>query len=283
MTGSNVQLAVQRAKLLKEVPPFRPVAVKLLNLVSDISQPLSRIVNLLRTDAVLTAEVLRLANSPLLGCRHEITSMLQALAFLGAERVNSLVLTTAMRGLARPANRKLALACWRHNLATATVCERIAEPLNINQERGYVAGLLHDLGRLALIRAFPDFEEALLQAIDERRDLLAAERMLYGMDHAEAGQWLLSQWGCPLELQMVAGWHENPTAVSGPERELICMVSAASRLANLMEFTALPFSQRSEMPEIVQLVPKAAAELADFPALATFVATRVNSIELSLG
>jgi hypothetical protein len=76
MTCSNVSLAVQRAKLLKAVPPFRPVAVKLLNLVSDISQPLSRIVNLLRADAVLTAEVLRLANSPLLGCRNEIKSML---------------------------------------------------------------------------------------------------------------------------------------------------------------------------------------------------------------
>ena len=115
MTSSNIPLAVQRAKLLKEVRPFRPVAVKLLNLISDISQPLSRIVNLLCTDAVLTAEVLRLANSPLLGCRYEITSMLQALAYLGAERVNCLVLTTPMRGLVGPMNRKLALACWRHN------------------------------------------------------------------------------------------------------------------------------------------------------------------------
>ena len=209
--------------------------------------------------------------------------MLQALALLGVERVNCLVLTTAMRSLAGPMNRKLALACWRHNLATATVCERIAMPLNINPERGYVAGLLHDLGRLALIRAFPDFEDALARAIDERKNLLATERTLYGMDHAEAGQWLLSQWGCPLELQMVAGLHENPTAVLGPERELICMVSAASRLANLMEFSALPVAEQSEMPEIVGLVPKAAEELADFPALATFVATRVNGIELTIG
>ena len=59
MTASNVPLAVQRARLLKEVPPFRPVAVQLLNLVSDISQPLASVVSLLRTDAVLTAEVLR--------------------------------------------------------------------------------------------------------------------------------------------------------------------------------------------------------------------------------
>ena len=282
MTGPNVPLAIQRARLLKEVPPFRPVAIRLLNLISDISQPLPRIVNLLRTDAILTAEVLRLANSPLLESRNEITSMLNALAILGVERVNCLVLTTAMRSLAGPMNRKLARACWRHNLATATICERIAPPLDIIPEKGYVAGLLHDVGRLALIRAFPAVEKAFVQAMLEAGNLLDAERTLYGMDHAEAGQWLLSQWGCPLELQMVAGLHENPTAVSGTGRELICMVSAASRLANLMEFSALPFSPQSDMPEIVELVPRAAGELADFPALATFVATRVNSIELSL-
>jgi HD-like signal output (HDOD) protein len=67
MTASKPPLAVQRARLLREVPPFRPVAIQLLNLVSDISQPLARVVALLRTDAVLSAEVLRLANSPLLG------------------------------------------------------------------------------------------------------------------------------------------------------------------------------------------------------------------------
>jgi HD-like signal output (HDOD) protein len=153
MMVSNIPLAVRRARLLKAVPPFRPVAAQLLNLVSDISQPLGRVVNLLRTDVVLTAEVLRLANSPLLGCRGEIKNMLHALAFLGVERVNSLILTTAMRGLAGPMNRKLARTCWRHNLATATICERIAPSLHIHQERGYVAGLIHDLGRLALMRS----------------------------------------------------------------------------------------------------------------------------------
>jgi len=57
----TIPLAVRRARLLNEVPPFRPVAVQLLNVVADVSQPLARVVGLLRTDAVLTAEVLRLA------------------------------------------------------------------------------------------------------------------------------------------------------------------------------------------------------------------------------
>jgi len=283
MMVANVPLAVRRARLLKEVPPFRPVAVQLLNLAADISQPLARVVSLLRTDAVLTAEALRLANSPLLGCRSEIKNILQALAFLGMERVNSLIVTTAMRGLVNPSSGKLGRACWRHNLATAVICERIGPSLRINQERGYISGLIHDIGRLALLRAFPDYEEALTEAAAEGRNLLASEKGLYGMDHAEAGRWLLSQWGCPLELQAVASLHENPAGAAGRDRELIRLVGAASQLAELMEFCEFPEMHRYELSQVVELIPEAISNLTDFPALTEFVATRVNGIELSLG
>jgi HD-like signal output (HDOD) protein len=268
---------------LNEVPPFRPVAVQLLNVVADVSQPLARVVGLLRTDAVLTAEVLRLANSPLLGCRSEIKNILQALAFLGLDRVNSLIVTTAMRGLAGPSNGTLARACWRHNLATAVICERIAPSLGISPERGYMSGLIHDIGRLALLRAFPDYEKALTDATLEGRSLQSVEKALYGMDHAEAGRWLLSQWGCPLDLQNVASLHENPTAALPRDKELICLVGAASQLADLMDFSEFPEVHRGELYQVAELIPEAASHLVDFPALTEFVATRVNSIELSLG
>ena len=279
MTASNVPLAVQRARLLKEVPPFRPVAVQLLNLVSDISQPLASVVSLLRTDAVLTAEVLRLANSPLLGCRSEIK---QALAFLGMERVNSLIVTTAMRGVAGPSSANLARACWRHNLATAVICERLAPPIRISRERGYMSGLIHDIGRLALLRAFPDYETALTKAAAEGRDLLAIEKGLYGMDHTEAGSWLLAQWGCPLDLQTVASLHENPAAAAGPDRNLVCLVGVSSQLADLMDFCEFADAPKSSLAKVMEMFPEIGNQLADVPALSELVATRVNGIELSL-
>ena len=285
MSGTNVPLAVRRARLLKEVPPFRPVAVQLLNLVSDISQPLARVVTLLRTDAVLTAEVLRLANSPLLGCRSEIKNILQALAFLGMERVNSLIVTTAMRGISGPAGGETSRACWRHNLATAVICERLAPSLNMNGERAYVAGLIHDIGRLALLRAFPDYEKKLIEAASEGKNLNATEKGLYGMDHAEAGRWLLAQWGCPLDLQTVASLHETPAAAVavGRDRELVRLVGAASQAAQLMDFTEFPGMHESELPQIIEAIPEATGILADFPAFTQLVATRINGIELTLG
>lgn len=282
MSGVNAPMAVQRARLLKEVPPFRPVAVQLLNLVSDISQPLARVVDLLRTDAVLTAEVLRLANSPLMGCRSEIKNILQALAFLGMERVNSLIVTTAMRGVAGPASGNMARACWRHNLATAVICERLAPAVRLRPERGYMSGLIHDIGRLALLRAFPNYEAALTEAAAQGRNLLAIEKGLYGMDHTEAGRWLLAQWGCPLDLQIVASLHENPAGAVGTDRDLICLVGASSQLADLMDFCEFPEIQKPDLAKIVELLPTAKSHLDDFPVLSEYVATRVNGIELSL-
>jgi HD-like signal output (HDOD) protein len=282
MTVTSVPLAVQRARLLKEVPPFRPVAVQLLNLVSDLSQPLARVVSLLRTDAVLTAEVLRLANSPLLGCRCEIKNIMQALAFLGMERVNSLIVTTSMRGLAGPSGGNLARACWRHNLATAVICERLGPSMRISRERGYMSGLIHDIGRLALLRAFPNYETALTEAVAEGKNLLATEKDLYGMDHTEAGRWLLAQWGCPLDLQTVVSQHENPAAATGRDRDLVCLVGVSSQLADLMDFCDFADAPKSELATIMKMLPEVNRQLADLPALSEFVATRVNGIELGL-
>jgi HD-like signal output (HDOD) protein len=232
---------------------------------------------------VLTAEVLRLANSPLLGCRSEIKNILQALAFLGLDRVNSLIVTTAMRGLAAKTHGNLARACWRHNLATAVLCERLAPDLGLNRERAYMAGLIHDIGRLALLCAFPEYEDALALAVAGGKDLSTTEKGLYGMDHAEAGRWLLSQWGCPLDLQTVASLHEHPLAAQGRDRELVRLVGAASQLADLMDFTEFPGMCRADLEEIAGWLSEARGPLSDFPALTDFVATRVNSIELSLG
>jgi HD-like signal output (HDOD) protein len=146
-----------------------------------------------------------------------------------------------------------------------------------------MGGLIHDIGRLALLRAFPNYEKAVTEAAAEGKDLLATEKALFGMDHAEAGRWLLAQWGCPLDLQTVASQHENPAAAVGRDKELVCLVGAASQLADLMEFPALPGMQSNELARVIEMVPEAASQLTEFQALTELVATRVNGIELSLG
>ncbi|HZT32066.1 MAG TPA: HDOD domain-containing protein [Bryobacteraceae bacterium] len=273
-----------RTRLLREVPPFRPVALQLLKLIGQPNVPLAQIVSLMRTDAVMTAEMLRLANSPLLDCRNEIKSVLHALAILGLNRVSALILTTAMRGLVDTRRSVLTHLCWRHSLTTALVCERLAEHFDLEKETAYTAGLIHDIGRLALLRTFPEYEEAMKLAEAEQRGLLETERQEFHLDHAEAGRWLLGQWGCPMELQNVAALHECPPA--GPLRDaaLIRLVHAGSQLADAIGMSPFPASPHPEPPEIAAAFPAAQAlrVLAQFPQTAEQVITKVNQIELSL-
>ena len=217
-----------------------------------------------------------------LGYASEIKSILHALAILGIDRLNALIVTTAMRGLAGRAGGKVARDCWRHNLASAVIGERVAPDLHVARERGYISGLIHDIGRLALLRAFPGYEKAMTE-VAEGESLLSAEERLYGMDHAETGRWLLSEWGCPQELQAVAGLHENPAAARGPGSDLVCLAGAASQLADRIHFSAFPGTPLNDLEQIVELVPEAASQVADLSALGEFVAARINSIELSLG
>ncbi|HTM51820.1 MAG TPA: HDOD domain-containing protein [Bryobacteraceae bacterium] len=111
----------------------------------------------LRTDAAFSAEVLKLGNSPLNACRGRISSVLQAVMMLGLERIKDLAATFSLRAFLEGGILNGTLRdCWRHNLATAILAERLARFLLLDGDICYTAGLLHDIGRLALIRARPD-------------------------------------------------------------------------------------------------------------------------------
>jgi HD-like signal output (HDOD) protein len=273
-----------RRRLLAAVPPFRPVAVELLRLVEDPNQDLARIVALVRSDAVMAADLMRAANSPLFGSRYEISNPLHALAYLGLERIKALVATTAMKALADATHSPLTYACWRHNLATALICQDLSAALNLPSERCYIGGLIHDIGRLALLVAFPEYEYCGNLADSRAQDLLATEQWLFGLNHAEAGCWLLSQWGCPIEMQNVAAFHENPAEAPNCDRAAVSLVHAGSQLADLMGMSVFPCGRQSQLPEIAADLSEIAGEgvSVDMADIAEWVATRVNGIELSL-
>src|ERR1700730_13808582 len=112
---------------LKNLPPYRPVARKLMKLTAHAEVQLEQIQQVLRMDVAFTADVLRLANSPLVGMRSEIKSVMQTVMMLGLERIKALATTLALRTfLTKGVPSGALLGCWRHNLATAILCERLA-------------------------------------------------------------------------------------------------------------------------------------------------------------
>ena len=238
----------------------------------------------MRTDPALTTGLLRVANSPLFASRHEISDVQHAVTYLGMDVVRSLAVTAAMRGLIDTRPNPLALAFWRHSLATALTCGKLCGLARTSSEYAYTAGLLHDVGQLGLMRLFPEYAQTVGGAVRRGESLIDAEARALGIDHCQAGRWLFSRWRLPLELQSVAGNHERPSPKATCDRDLIVLVHAGSLAAEFMGFAVITPARDIEPRDI-------AAAFADeerpgllerLPALVKWVQLKVNSIEMSL-
>jgi putative nucleotidyltransferase with HDIG domain len=269
---------------LKDLPPYRPVARKLMRLTAHPDVQLEQIQQVLRMDAAFTADVLRLANSPLIGVRREIKSVMQAVMMLGLERIKALATTLSLRSFLTTAVPNAALlASWRHNLATAIICERLGRILVIDSDISYTAGLVHDIGRLALLCAFPEkYEDMLIGQPTDDLDLLQREKSIFDIDHCQAGKWILEQWDFPEELREVAFLHHQKPQPDAPV--LLRIVHVGWRMADLLGFSVLSRPVAGQIDEITSVLPAKAQQqvLAEFDRLAEDVAFKINAIDCSL-
>lgn len=278
-----------KARLLRrncELPPIPSVAVNLLGLLAKEDVGLAEVAAAISADATIAAEVLRAANTAYYGIRGEVTSIQHATTLLGVARIRALAATIGLRRYLGQALRLPAVQrCWRHNLATAATAEQIALRLGGNPADAYTAGLLHDIGRMALIVAHPQQYPAFLDAADCRGvELLRLERDLMGMDHCEAGQWFTQQLLLPQVFQDCAGHHHNPDAV-GPT-DMLARVTAGCQLADWMGHWVTPVPERADqdpaaLERIAQTLPLAQrvtllSEIAD---VATDVGEQVRATE----
>ena len=270
---------------LKQLPPYRPVAKRLMQLTFDENVPFLEIQALLNTDAALAAEVLRLANSPLVSARAEIKSVLQAVVLLGLDRIKALVTTSALRGFVSSTgtSHHALQASWRHSLATAVICEKLARFFPVCKQACYTAGLLHDIGRLALLNAgVAEYERVLSSEQEAGFDLMQKEKSLFDIDHCEAGKWILEQWVFPKELRD-AVWQHHTLPRSGSS-DLARITYTGWQTAALLGFGVRAESVSGDLASIMDVFPGKEKQqiIATLEFLPGEVAFAVNAVESSL-
>ena len=249
--------------ILGDLPPFPPLAMRLAEVAGRDDTKVEEVVELLRSDAALSADLLRRANSPAYGFAANIDTLQQALVVLGFDELRRIALVAATKGFAGPVLQAPELrACWRHSLAVALLAEELARGSGVSPERAYTAGVMHDIGRLALLTARPDDLAAIISeatfgpSIDDTGYLLDREREKFGFDHTEAGSWLARRWDIPVDLQAAAGrHHDRPEA--GPV-SLLQVIQYAVLLADLIGFGVSP---REELGSPAKLASDAPQEL----------------------
>ena len=261
---------------LRTVPPFPAVATKLMRLLASENASFVEAARLLRSDSGLAAELLRVANSALFASRR-VDTVLEALSLVGVERVNSLVITLSLCKLAARASRTKSLGpCWRHNLACATLAERLGRGFALGSNSAHTAGLLHDIGRLALLVADPvRYDDLLSNALTGGKDLLLRELDLFGVDHCQAGEMLVEEWGLPRQLAEVVGQHHQPHE----KRSMGALVHVACTMADMLGFQAAGPDRPWNPNEIWDWVPHAAVMDWNPDELRFIVAEHINALE----
>lgn len=246
--------------LLGNLPAFPPVAGRLLELLGDDQAPIDEAVDLIRSDAALSADLLRRANSPLYGCAARIDTLRQCLTILGFDEIRKVVITLATSSFAGDAIRIPELhRCWRHTLAVAVLSEELAKAAAFVPDKAYTAGLMHDIGRLGILVAKPKEYSALLRKaeadgeVEDSIYLLELEREAFGVDHAEAGRWLTEQWRMPVELQLVAGRHHD--RLQGEDGDLLSVVHRGCKMADALGFEVVRSMRPQSFAEIRAELP----------------------------
>lgn len=250
---------------LAKIPAFPAVVLRVLDILSQDEVDFDLVVREIASDATLAAQVLRLANSPLFGFAAQIATVQHAVVALGTSQVQSLVMSVATASYSRAALQTEALRrVWRHTLASAVLCREVARAAGTTPEKAYSLGLLHDIGRLGLLVAWPDDYNLILREADrDGLSLLDLERRLFSKDHCEVGRLLVEQWKLPPEFRLITGRHHDPP--SGlPQVDELRIAYLGCQMADSLGYWV---SKPLEPPSIEQLLAELPQDVRErFPA-----------------
>ena len=202
-------------RTLDDLPSLPAVVMELLNSIDQDDVDISVLAKKVSYDQALTAKTLRLANSSLYGLQVKVTTIQQAITYLGFQTTRNLITAAAVTGCFAEGHcpgfdHK---AFWRHSIATAACAKVLARQMRFNQDYAFTAGLLHDIGRLVLVSCFPNqYSETIHYREQHDCYLLDAERAVLGVDHVDAGLALAEHWNFSDTMRLAIGGHHDPEA-----------------------------------------------------------------------
>lgn len=208
------------------------VCLRIQQLADDPHADMNEFAQLVAQDPALTTRLLKLVNSAYYGFPGRIDTLSRAINLVGIAELRNLTLAmAAMEVFGGLENERFdMLRFWRHSVYCALVARFLAKRARVlHAERLFIAGLLHDVGRLLVFSLLPEAAGRIVQRTAQGEDVSLAERAELGFDHAQVGYELLSLWQLPRELCVAVACHHAPQ-----DAELAQLESTLVYLANVV-------------------------------------------------
>lgn len=230
------------------LPPLPHVTVQVMKLIDDPRASTRDFERVITQDAALAAKVLRMANSAYYGGNGRISTVSRAIAVLGMNTIRTIVMSLTFHAMVHARQRKSRFnrqEYWRHSLATA-IAGRVLARLKRSKwdEEVFLAGLLHDIGKLIADQFLPEEMEVFISRSMEItsgtvEEVLALESKVLGFTHTELGEFAAQKWNLPASIRAGIACHHDPARADKEFFEPAALVHAANCLVNQAEIGVL--------------------------------------------
>ena len=233
MAESNYALIERQ---IESFPSLPSTVAEVINVAGDPESSANDLAQAILPDQSMCVSILKLANSALYGRPQKIGSLEKAIMVLGFNEVKDLVLSkgviSSFHNILRQ-NKKEVNAFWDHAFTCGLAARIIAEHMELVSGQFFMGGLIHDIGKLAILMTFPEEYEASRWMVGfSDQDKLIAEERAFGVSHQTVGRRILEKWNFPPALLMDLEYHHDPS--SAPEHQTYPLtIQLADLLAHL--------------------------------------------------
>ncbi|MEK6749203.1 MAG: HDOD domain-containing protein [Pseudomonadota bacterium] len=223
---------------LQDLVTLPDVCIRVLEMTGSERYTSNEIASVISQDPGLTAQLLKIANSPIFGLASRVETITRAITVIGNQELRELVLATSvMNTFAKMPNELWDMdTFWCHSIHVGLIAQQFAAKCRtpiLHPERLFIAGLLHDVGLLAMSIRIPELVKVMFSRVYQSGvPLHTAEKEVFGLDHAEVGAELLRQWGLPTLFQEVTRFHHDP-ALARQHAIEVAVVHIANNLSKL--------------------------------------------------
>ncbi len=225
-------------KYLAKMPSLSTTITKVLSVCNSPTTSANDLNKVVSLDPVLTGNVLKLINSAYYAMKDQISSLTQAIIMLGLNTIKNLALSTAVLGAAGGKSSESMDLFWTHCISTGVTAKAIALESGVLKsecEEYFVAGLLHDLGKLPLFHCFPaDYMTVVAYAREKNVLLHIAEKTVFGMTHEETGKLISEKWDLQGAIHEAICYHHRPSQADNDNLHIVESVALTDIFCKIM-------------------------------------------------